>query len=64
MDTPPFALKPSPVVMIALVVLILALVGVGAWRHGGALLLGGLAFSALALAILAVALRRQAGPRG
>ena len=60
MDTKPFALKPSPVVMIAVVAIILALVGVGAWRHTSPLLLGGLGLSALALAILAVALRRHA----
>ena len=59
MDNAPFALKPSPVVMIAVVVIILALVGVGAWRHGSPLLLGGIGLAALALAILGVALHRR-----
>ncbi|THD77913.1 MAG: hypothetical protein E7812_12005 [Phenylobacterium sp.] len=60
MDNPPFALKPSPFVMIALIALILALIGVGAWRHAGALQLGALGMGALALAVIAVALRRRA----
>jgi hypothetical protein len=57
---PVFALKPSPFVMIAVVAVILALVGVGAWHHAPALPLGGLAMGALALAGIAVALRRHA----
>jgi len=60
MDNQPFALKPSPIVMIALVAAILALVGVGVWRHASVVLLGGIGMSALALAIITVALRRRA----
>ena len=61
MDEPKFfTLKPSPVVMIAVVVVILALVGVGAWRHASPLLLGGIGLSALALAVIAIALHRRA----
>jgi hypothetical protein len=59
MDNKPFALKPSPVVMIAVIAMILALIGVGAWRHAGALPLGALGLGALALAVLAVALHRR-----
>jgi hypothetical protein len=59
-EQPFFALKPSPVVLIAVVAIILALVGVGAWRHASPLLLGGIGLSALALAVIAIALRRRA----
>jgi hypothetical protein len=60
MDNQPFTLKPSPFVMIAVIAIILALVGVGAWHHAPALQLGALGFGALALAVIAVALRRRA----
>jgi len=60
MDNQPFALKPSPFVMIALIALILALIGVAAWHYAGALQLGALGVGALALAVLAVALHRRA----
>jgi len=56
---PFFVLKPSPVVMIAVVAIILALVGVGAWRHASPLLLGGIGMSTLALIIIAIAVRRR-----
>ena len=59
MDTQPFALKPSPLVMVAVVAVILALVGAGAWRHASPLLLGAIGLGALALAVLAIALRRR-----
>jgi len=55
-----FVLKPSPVVMLAVVAVILALVGVGAWRHASPLLLGGIGMSALAFVIIAIAVRRRA----
>jgi hypothetical protein len=55
-----FTLKPSPVVMIAVVAVILALVGVGAWNRASPLLLGGIGLSALALALVAIAVRRRA----
>ncbi len=60
MDNQPFAFKPSPFVMIAVIALILALIGVAAWHHAPALPLGGLAMGALALAVIAVTLRRHA----
>jgi hypothetical protein len=61
MDQQPFfVLKPSPVVMIAVVAVILALVGVGAWRHARPLLLGGIGMSALALVVMAIAVHRRA----
>jgi len=56
---PFFVLKPSPVVMIAVVAIILALVGVGAWRHTSPLLLGGIGMSTLALIIIAIAVHRR-----
>lgn len=59
-EQPFFALKPSPVVLIAVVAIILVLVGLGAWRHASPLLLGGIGLSALALAVIAIALRRRA----
>jgi hypothetical protein len=60
MDQQPFTLKPSPFVMIAVIAIILALVGVAAWHHAGALQLGALEVGALTLAVLAVALRHHA----
>ena len=59
MDQGPFRLRPSPVVMIAVVALILALVAVGAWRHAAPLQLGALGVGALALAVVAIGLRRR-----
>jgi hypothetical protein len=58
-ENKPFALKPSPFVMIAVVAMILVLVGIGAWHHAGALQLSALGMCALGLAVTAVALRRQ-----
>jgi hypothetical protein len=60
MDHEPFTLRPSPLVMIAVVAAILALVAVGAWRHASPLQLGALGLGALALAVVAIALRRRA----
>ena len=60
MDPQPFTLKPSPVVMVAVVAIILALVAVGAWRHAPPLVLGALGVGALGLAAIAIALRRRA----
>lgn len=61
MDQQPFfTLKPSPFVMVAVVAMILALVGAGAWHHAPPLILGALGMSALALAAVAVALYRHA----
>jgi hypothetical protein len=61
MDQQPFfTLKPSPVVMIAVVAIILALVGVGAWRHASPLVLGGIGMSTLALIVIAIAAHRRA----
>jgi len=60
MEQQPFVLKPSPWVMIAVVAIILALVGVGAWHHAPTLTLGALGVSALGLAVIAIALRRRA----
>jgi len=60
MDQQPFfVLKPSPVVMIAVVAIILALVGVGAWRHASPLVLGGIGMAALALVLIAIATHRR-----
>jgi hypothetical protein len=60
MDNQPFSLMPSPFVMIAVIAMILALVGVAAWHHAGALQLGALGVGALALTVIAVTLRRRA----
>jgi len=55
-----FVLKPSPVVMLAVVAVVLALVGVGAWRHASPLVLGGIGMSVLGLVVIAIAVRRRA----
>jgi hypothetical protein len=61
MDQQPFfALRPSPVVMIAVVAAVVALVGVVAWHRASPLLLGGIGVSALALVVIAIAVRRRA----
>ena len=60
MEQPFFTPKPSPVVMIAVLAIILALIGLGVWRHTSPLLLAGIGLAALGLAIVAIALRRRA----
>jgi hypothetical protein len=60
MDQQPFfVLKPSPLVMIAFVAAIAALVGVGALHRASPLLLGGIGLSTLALVVITIAVRRR-----
>jgi len=60
MDRPPFVLKPSLFVLTPLFAIIIALIGVAAWHHATALQLGALGVSALSLAVITIALRRNA----